>query len=212
MIACAGERRCARHRRLIRRGGGAIQCDRALACARTRRPPTGVLSPRRILDPASLTAASHAFTLVETLLCLVLLALLAATVVAWVETAAAIGPQTLERFEEKHEASAVFALIAQDLTAGDFSSEDDAPPRVEADGSVLRIRTRQSGIGAVLHEYRFEVHRDQLVRRQQRQGGVDDRVLLDNVDAFTVAMDVDDDFSVTLQISGNTHDHHFKVP
>lgn len=133
------------------------------------------------------------FTLVETVLALALLGVLTLATVSWTVATLRLRTGTLADGESARAIQTFARLLAIDLVSDDLHGLSAArrEHRVWVDRGTLHILTRDSGLGEAT--YTFESGR---VTRRLRpligHGHLDSVVVLDDLEAFDVTVDVDE--------------------
>ena len=136
-------------------------------------------------------------TMIEVLVALGLLSALVLTLTSWIATTARAGALA-EPMRWRVAAEAVLQLIHDDLTTGDFLSEQQRRrsrhPRVMVENSSLRIDTRASssggGGGPTIHRYELDTRTSELGRTNEPKGGRHTtRLLLDDVRNWNCRID-----------------------
>lgn len=142
-----------------------------------------------------------AFTIIELLVSLALLAGLSTVLVSWMMTVARFDATHRPRQQWEQSADEVLSAINHDLLVGDFGMVDrrgrSVPRATLSNEQVLRIQTRQSAlhgsklIGAVFHEYRLDNSRQLLFIQSssvEDPNQVETRPLLSDVEALKLEL------------------------
>jgi prepilin-type N-terminal cleavage/methylation domain-containing protein len=126
-------------------------------------------------------------TMVELLLALVLLAGLMVAAASWTQIAGTTGASVVHATRWRQAAETVLQLIHDDLATGDFAkgSTSSGSPRAQLVSGALIVRTRGVVVGPVEHEYRLDSFTGRMVLVERHGDGRKERLLLDQVLAFT---------------------------
>lgn len=128
-------------------------------------------------------------TLVELLVSLSLLSMLMLAVIVLLQMAGVTTGRTTEVTSWRIGAESTLRLVRDDLLVGDFLADPDEVPRVETDEGVLEIRTRETGVGPVIVQYRYDTINHRLQRQTEGDRYDAPRVLLDGLGGFRCAID-----------------------
>ncbi len=117
-----------------------------------------------------------AFTLLETLLALALLAMLAAAAISWTTSSQRLAIEVSNRAEREAVVAAALRQLRDDLAT--FDADDLGAPPLTISSSELSFMTRHRSTGPASIEYRFDDRLGQLTRSI---AGADAEVLADDL-------------------------------
>ena len=147
---------------------------------------------------ARYSSRDFGFTLLEVLLALGLLVLVSVSAVDWTLSSMKLARSQKTIIDQNATVRSLFLLLDDDVLVFDTFLNDD-PPRVLATDGELRIRTRDLGVGPVVHAFHFDRPKQTLVLRTTRiamgiqsasqKGDSIERPLLFNVKNFEARFD-----------------------